>query len=62
MPTSGTDLIRILLAVFLPSVAVLLEKGLGVTFLLNLVLTLLFCFPGMIHALDGIIKKDGIAT
>ncbi len=51
------DLLKIILAVLLPPVGVLLHKGLGVTFLLNLLLTLLFFFPGMIHALYVIMKK-----
>ncbi|MEM9417735.1 MAG: YqaE/Pmp3 family membrane protein [Planctomycetota bacterium] len=51
------DLIKIILAIFLPPVAVLLHKGLGLTFVINLILTLLFVLPGTIHALWVIIKK-----
>jgi len=51
------DLIRIILAIFLPPVAVLLKEGLGMTFFLNLILTLIFFFPGMIHALWVLVKK-----
>ncbi|WP_038173145.1 MULTISPECIES: YqaE/Pmp3 family membrane protein [Vibrio] len=44
-------LIMILLCIFLPPVAVFLDKGLGKDFLLNLILTLIFFVPGSIHAL-----------
>lgn len=44
-------LLLIILAVFLPPVAVLLNKGVGKDLLINIVLCLLFFVPGMIHAL-----------
>jgi uncharacterized membrane protein YqaE (UPF0057 family) len=44
-------LIKIILAIFLPPVAALLQVGLGVHFWLNILLTLLAFVPGMIHAL-----------
>lgn len=44
-------LVLILLAVFLPPVAVFLVAGFRAVFWLNLLLTLLVFFPGMIHAL-----------
>ena len=44
-------IILIILAIFLPPVAILLQKGLGKDFLINLILTLLFFLPGQIHAL-----------
>ena len=48
----GTSrLLLIILAIFLPPVAVLLKTGLSLALLLNIVLCLLFVFPGMIHAL-----------
>ena len=43
-------LLTIVLSVLLPPVAVLLKKGLGGAFLLNLVLTILGWVPGVIHA------------
>ena len=45
------DIIKIIIAIFLPPVAVLLEVGLGLHFWLNIVLTLLGGVPGMIHAI-----------
>ncbi|HEX2254649.1 MAG TPA: YqaE/Pmp3 family membrane protein [Thermoanaerobaculia bacterium] len=44
-------LIKILLAIFLPPIAVLLERGLSFSLLLNVLLTLLAWLPGAIHAL-----------
>ena len=51
------DLIRIILAIFLPPVAVFLKVGLGMQFWLNLLLTLLFFVPGVIHAIWVLVKK-----
>lgn len=42
--------IEVLIALFLPPLAVALRKGLGLQFLINLVLCLLFWVPGIIHA------------
>ncbi|RRJ83950.1 YqaE/Pmp3 family membrane protein [Aestuariirhabdus litorea] len=44
-------LLLILLAIFLPPVAVFLKGGAGKELLINIVLCLLFFFPGMVHAL-----------
>jgi uncharacterized membrane protein YqaE (UPF0057 family) len=44
-------LILILLALFLPPVAVFLKSGVGKDLIINIVLCLLFFFPGMVHAL-----------
>lgn len=44
-------LLLIILSVFLPPIAVLIDKGFGKDFILNLILTLLFFLPGLIHAL-----------
>ncbi len=51
------DIIRIVLALFLPPVAAFLTVGLGLQFWLNLVLTLLFFVPGMIHALWLVVRR-----
>lgn len=45
------DVLRIALAVVLPPLSVFLEKGLGVQFVINVVLTLLGYVAGAIHAL-----------
>ncbi|HBF91670.1 MULTISPECIES: YqaE/Pmp3 family membrane protein [Hyphomonas] len=44
------SLLMILLTIFLPPVAVALKEGIGVQFLINLVLTLIGWLPGVIHA------------
>jgi uncharacterized membrane protein YqaE (UPF0057 family) len=45
------NVLRIVLAIFLPPVAAFLTVGLGLQFWLNLILTLFFFLPGVIHAL-----------
>jgi uncharacterized membrane protein YqaE (UPF0057 family) len=45
------DLIKIIIAVFLPPIAVLLEVGLGKHFWINLVLVFFFFIPAVIHAI-----------
>lgn len=52
-----SSLIRILLAIFLPPIAVLMTAGIGVQFFLNILLTVLGIIPGMIHAL-WIVMRD----
>lgn len=52
------DLIRILLAVLLPPLGIFMQVGLGKHFWINLILTLLGYFPGLIHAIY-IIGRDG---
>lgn len=44
-------IVKILLAIFLPPVAAFLQVGLTLHFWVNIILTLLGFFPGMIHAL-----------
>jgi uncharacterized membrane protein YqaE (UPF0057 family) len=51
-PTQATNkLLLIILAFFLPPLAVGLKNGLGNSFFINLILTLVFWVPGVIHAL-----------
>ncbi len=45
------SILTIILSVILPPLAVFLEKGLGKDFLINLILSLIFWIPGVIHAL-----------
>jgi uncharacterized membrane protein YqaE (UPF0057 family) len=42
--------VLIILAIFLPPVAVFLKKGVGKDLIINIVLCLLFFLPGVIHA------------
>ena len=44
-------IIKILLALFLPPIAALLQVGLSLHFFLNILLTLLGGLPGVIHAI-----------
>lgn len=44
------SLLMILLTILLPPLAVLLKRGLGLQFLLNVLLTLIGWLPGVVHA------------
>jgi uncharacterized membrane protein YqaE (UPF0057 family) len=60
-PTQGKDqpmadestnkLLLIIIAILIPPLAVGLESGVGGALILNIVLTLLFYLPGLLHAL-----------
>lgn len=52
-----TSLIAILLALFLPPLGVAIKDGIGVSFLINVILTFLGFVPGVIHALFVILRK-----
>ena len=45
------DIVKIIIALFLPPLGVLLEVGLTLHFWINIVLTLLGFVPGIIHAI-----------
>jgi uncharacterized membrane protein YqaE (UPF0057 family) len=47
----GVSIIKIILAVLLPPLAVFLHVGIGTQFWISLILTLLFWIPGVIYAL-----------
>tara|TARA_Y100000034_G_C6757483_1_gene337125 strand:+ start:324 stop:521 length:198 start_codon:yes stop_codon:yes gene_type:complete len=51
------DIIRILLSILLPPLGVFLQVGLGAHFWINILLTILGYFPGVIHAVYIIAKK-----
>ena len=51
------NIIRIVLAIFLPPVAAFLTVGVGLHFWLNLLLTIFFFVPGMIHALWLVVRN-----
>nr|WP_296459127.1 MULTISPECIES: YqaE/Pmp3 family membrane protein [Rubinisphaera] len=51
------DFVKLLFSILLPPVGVFFEVGLGMHFWLNIVLTLLGYFPGVIHAVYIIAKK-----
>lgn len=52
-------IIKLILAVFLPPLAVFLTVGLGLHFWLNIVLWILGGLPGMIHAVYVVGFMDG---
>jgi uncharacterized membrane protein YqaE (UPF0057 family) len=51
------DIIRILFSIVIPPLGVFLQVGLGKDFWINVLLTLLGYFPGLIHAIYIIAKK-----
>ncbi|HEV7290984.1 YqaE/Pmp3 family membrane protein [Devosia sp. RR2S18] len=51
------DVLRIILSVIIPPIGVFLQVGLGLHFWLNILLTLLGYFPGLIHAVWVILRK-----
>jgi uncharacterized membrane protein YqaE (UPF0057 family) len=50
--------LQVLLSILLPPLGVFLTVGLGSTFLINVLLTLLGWLPGVIHALWVISKRS----
>ncbi|PNS20236.1 hypothetical protein CAC42_5686 [Sphaceloma murrayae] len=56
MPFTGSDILKIIIAIFLPPVGVFLERGCGADLLINILLTVLGYIPGIIHALYIILK------
>lgn len=52
------EILKIILAIFLPPVAAFLQVGITTHFWINIVLTILGGIPGMIHALWLIITKQ----
>jgi uncharacterized membrane protein YqaE (UPF0057 family) len=60
----GAEVCKVVIAIFLPPVAVLLERGCGADLLINILLTLLGHIPGVIHAIYLILhdrerRQDG---
>ncbi len=49
--------LQILILVIVPPVGVFLKRGLGLDFLLSIVLTVLGYFPGLIHAI-WVVTRD----
>ena len=54
---TGSDAIRILLAILIPPLGVFLQVGFGLQFWLNILLTLLGYIPGIIHAVWIILRR-----
>lgn len=45
------ELLALIATIFIPPLGVALKKGLSTDFWINLILTLLFFIPGLIHAI-----------
>ena len=58
MDEKAKDLIRIVLSLIIPPVGVFFQVGLGLHFWINIVLTLLGYFPGLIHAIWIILTRN----
>ncbi|MBD3240295.1 MAG: YqaE/Pmp3 family membrane protein [Chitinivibrionales bacterium] len=50
------DILRIVICVLLPPLGVFLQVGFGLHFWLNILLTVLGYFPGLVHAIWVILK------
>ncbi len=53
------NIVRIILALLLPPLAAFLTVGIGLHFWLNILLSIFFWVPGMIHALWLVVRKAG---
>ena len=51
------DILRVIVAIFLPPLGVFLQEGLGGQFWINVILTILGYIPGIIHALYIILTR-----
>lgn len=51
------DILKIILAIFLPPVAAFLQVGVSKHFIINIILTLLGVLPGIVHALWLVLKN-----
>ncbi|MEL7499927.1 MAG: YqaE/Pmp3 family membrane protein [Planctomycetota bacterium] len=56
------DFLRIALSILIPPLGVFLKVGLGTQFWLNLLLTLLFYIPGLVHAVWVIAQEPNSMT
>lgn len=51
------DIIKIILAIILPPLGVLVERGISTALIINILLTLLGFIPGVVHAVY-VIARD----
>jgi uncharacterized membrane protein YqaE (UPF0057 family) len=54
--TEISKLLLVIIAILLPPLAVGLKEGIGMPLVLNIILTLIFYVPGLLHALWVILK------
>jgi len=57
MANKEPDIVKIILAIFIPPLAVYLAKGAGTDLVINIILCILGGLPGVIHALWLILKS-----
>ena len=57
MDTNTKKILLIVIAFFLPPLAVGIKEGLGVSLLISIILTLLLWLPGFIHALIVVLRE-----
>jgi len=51
------EILRIIISVLIPPLGVFLKVGIGLHFWINLILTILGYFPGVVHAIWVLVKK-----
>ncbi len=56
MATPESKLLLVIIAILIPPLAVGLKDGVGMQLILNIVLTLIFYVPGLLHALWIILR------
>lgn len=56
MAAASTNILAVILAIFLPPLGVAVDQGISKEFWICLVLTLLFFVPGLIYALVVILR------
>jgi uncharacterized membrane protein YqaE (UPF0057 family) len=56
------NIVRIILALLLPPVAAFLTVGIGLHFWINILLSLFFYVPGMIHAIWLVVRNASNKT
>ncbi|KAH9525918.1 plasma membrane proteolipid Pmp3 [Dermatophagoides farinae] len=59
MPFTCSDICKIILAIILPPLGVLFERGCSADLIINIALTILGYIPGIIHALWRIRDEIG---
>ncbi|KAK1071042.1 plasma membrane proteolipid Pmp3 [Friedmanniomyces endolithicus] len=57
MPFTGSDILKIILAVILPPLGVFLERGCGADLIINIVLTCLGYIPGVSHDIPKALRN-----
>jgi uncharacterized membrane protein YqaE (UPF0057 family) len=58
VPAGRPSVLAIILAVLLPPLGVLIVEGIGLVFLVSLILTCLGYVPGMIFSLIAVLRPD----